>query len=250
MENQIESKQGSQADSLKNLYIFQDLFKFTREHTGLAFTTAYLTLILSSMTYLYVLFSAFDISIVKFISLEDILATPIKNPNIILVFTAIIFVLFISELGNRWNVRMSEKYKDSKSPFLVRILRIIVWVPKSRKRNIQFTTLISIFFIAIYVITFAKFEARDIKKGEGAQYQITVAENEQSFERMLIGASSQFIYTYDLKSKESGIYHVESILKMQPVVKSKSLVKEQTHKPIDENLAEEEKTKTTNNPDN
>lgn len=218
MQNQPENDINDDDDSLKNLFIFQDIFAFARDHTGLLFTIAYLTLILSSMTYLHVLYSAFDISIVKFISLEDILATPIKNPDIILVFIAILIVLFFSELGNRWNVRMTEKYQNKKRPLFVRIIRIMVWVPKSRKINIRFTIMTSILFLAMYVMMFAKFEAQSIKEGRGARYQITVADTEQTKEQTLLGTTSQFVFIYDLKTEESGIYHVENILKMKPVV--------------------------------
>ena len=208
--------------SQRNLFIFKDLFKFARDHTGLSFTIAYLTLILSSMTYLHVLYARFDISIIKFLSLEDILATPIKNPNIIFVFVAIISVLVLVELSSEWNARTRVKYAGIKVPLWVRIFRIAAWEAKSRKMNILLTVGTTFIFLAIYIIIYAEKEASQIEKGGGTSVEIILSDSEQSIERTFLGTTTQFIFTYDLVSKQADIYQVESIKMINPIVNNSS----------------------------
>ena len=204
-------------EELVDLYYFSDLYQFFRESTGIAITLSYLILILSSMAYVHVLYSQFDISITKLLTLEDILATPIKNPDIIFVFTAITFVVYIADVTNRLNARLYQRYIDTKIPFYVRLLNFIAWTPKSKKHNIRLTIFIVLFALASYVYFFASAEAKRIKQGEGPKIEILYGDQTVSETVTLVGTTSQFVMIYDHKSDRAMAIQNESIVQFSPI---------------------------------
>lgn len=202
---------------LSELYMFEELYKFIRESTGIAITIAYLALILSSMAYLFVLFNAFDISIVKYLTFEDILATPIKNPDIIIIFFAIVFVLYMTDLGNRFRARQQLKYANvEKKPFGFKIFQIVFWAPRKRKANIKVTAITVMLCLGVYIFSFATREAAKIKRGQGPQIAISVAD-EASISSTLLGTTINYVFTYNNVTEESVIYSVESIQSIKKI---------------------------------
>jgi hypothetical protein len=211
-----EQKQQYDYQQIENHYLFKDIFAFIKESSGLAFTISYLILVLSSMAYLHVLYSAFDIPIVAFISLEDILATPLKNPNILMVFLSILMVLIIVDIGNRLYARMQRRLAGKKQSIWMKLIRLLIWVPKTRKTNIRVTVAMTLFFLSLYVLSFANGEARDIKQGLGDKVLISLADSDKLLKQTLLGTTSQFAITYDHQSNKSRIYNIETIDYLEP----------------------------------
>lgn len=168
------------------------------------------------MTYLYVLYARFDISIIKLVTLEDILATPIKNPNIIFIFIGCIFVFYLIDAGNRFNARLNIKYSEKDKPWYFPIIRTLVWTPKSRKVNQRLTAAMMFVFLSLYVVIFANNEAKLIKKGEGNKIELSVADTESVQVVSLLGTTSQFVLVYDENQQRAIIYQVESVSRMTP----------------------------------
>ena len=52
-------------------YYFKDLYSFIKDSTGVAVTIAYIILILTSMAYLSVFYSYFDIEIIKLVTFHS-----------------------------------------------------------------------------------------------------------------------------------------------------------------------------------
>ncbi len=212
----------SEYEELQNLYYFSDLYKFIKESAGFAITIAYLVLILSSMAYLHVLYSSFDVSIIKLLTLEDILATPIKNPNIILVFAVIVFVFYIIDIGNRFNARLNLKYAEVKAPWYIRLLKILVWSPRTLKGNIRMAIFMAIFFLAIYVVIFAAREAKSIEQGHGSHIRLTLSEEGSEAETVtLLGATTHFVIVYSNEQERARIYQIESVSGFEPIIQEK-----------------------------
>ena len=196
---------------LSELNLFGELYKFLRESPGITITAAYLALILSSMAYLYVLFKTFDIDIIRYVTFEDILATPIKNPNIIVVFSVTIILLYLVDVTNRFRGRQQIKYANQKKPLGFKILQVVFWSPKNRETNIKTTVVITIFCIAAYIFFFAKNEAASIKDGQGSFVEITLADDKKVVTSTLLGTTSNYVLTYNIESEESFAYGVQSI---------------------------------------
>ncbi len=196
---------------LSELNLFGELYKLLRESPGITITAAYLALILSSMAYLYVLFKTFDIDIIRYVTFEDILATPIKNPNIIVVFSVTIILLYLVDVTNRFRGRQQIKYANQKKPLGFKILQVVFWSPKNRETNIKTTVVITIFCIAAYIFFFAKNEAASIKEGQGSLVEITLADDKKVVTSTLLGTTSNYVLTYNLESEESFAYGVQSI---------------------------------------
>lgn len=211
MEPSDLSKSKESYEQIGNLYLFAELYKFITRHSGLALTIAYIVLTLSSMVYLSILYNAFDVPILSIVALEDILATPFKNPNIIAVFLVCITALVLLDYGTRWYARLQSKLSIKEQSIWIKALRYIFWVPKSRSGNIKLTLLMIILFLSLYVILFAKEEARLIKEGKGDKIVISLSDQNDNQTLVLIGIVNQFVVGYNEQDKKTIIYNVETI---------------------------------------
>ena len=205
-------------EELKDYNYFNTIFQFAKESSGIAFTLSYVIMILLSMTYLYVLYSAFDIPIIKLLTLEDILATPIKNPNIMLAFIIIVSVFYLADKGNRLYARLHLKYQDTKVPLRVRVLKMFLWSPKSLKGRTQSISIFILICVIGYVISFASVEVRGIKKGNGAKIELQLADSDKTSLVTLLGTTSQFVIVYDNKTNQAGLHQNESVHSFRPVI--------------------------------
>lgn len=216
-----KKQENGQFDELSELYLFEELFKFLKESTGIAITIAYIALILSSMAYLHVLYKAFDISIGQYITFEDILATPIKNPDMIVIFCAIIILLYVADAGNRFRARQEIKYANKKKPFFLKILLPILWAPKKRNPNFKITAATVTISLATYIFVFALHEAEDLKSGQGTIVEIALADDTTVVNTTLLGTTINYVFTFNSDTKESVIYAVESVKTIKKHIKPK-----------------------------
>jgi len=141
-------------------YYFKDLYSFIKDSTGVAVTIAYIILILTSMAYLSVFYSHFDIEIIKLVTLEDILTTPIKNPNILIALVTIVGAMYIADVGNRYHARLNLKYFDKETPWHIKLMQYFTWIPRSEKGNKGFILALILIFISTYMYFFADIKAR------------------------------------------------------------------------------------------
>jgi tRNA-binding EMAP/Myf-like protein len=224
--NKKVTAESHEYEELSKLYLFEELYQFMRSSTGLSIAIAYMTLILSSMTYVYVLFEKFDIAIVKYVTFEDILATPIKNPDIVITFAAMILILYITDLGNRFKARMSIKYANTKKPIWIRFLFLFIYAPKKRKTNIVVVLVSLVICLISYIVIFASLEAIEIKDDErGEKVEIVLADNNEVIKTTLLGTTANYVFTYNHGAEESVIYYVESI-KMLKALSNETLKEE------------------------
>ncbi|MFY8299661.1 hypothetical protein AAEU28_12910 [Pseudoalteromonas sp. SS15] len=196
---------------LSEMYLFEEIFKIIRISTGISVAFCYLVLLLTSMAYLHLFYSEFGISIVKYVSFEDMLATPIKNPNIVFTYIAVILVLVIADIGNRFRARKKLEYADGQMPKRMRVLSALLWAPNNPKTNLRFTLAAVSICVIAYIFAFAKIEANDIKAGESERVLIVLSDQEAPIETSLLGTSVNYVFTYDHKAKEATIFYVEAI---------------------------------------
>lgn len=220
----MQEQENSDFKELSELNMFEELYRFFRESTGLAIATAYLALILSSMAYLYVLFNAFDISIVKYVTFEDILATPIKNPAIVLAFIVVFLFLYAADLGNRYRARQQIKYANITKPASFKIIQIIFWAPKKRKTNIKTTALIVTMCFTVFIFSFATDEADNIKEGVGSHIEISLADDDKAIQSILLGTTINYVFTYNPETNDSIVFSVEAIKSLKKISKPESSI--------------------------
>lgn len=230
MEEKGTKKHG--LEELKDLYLFDELFRFVRHSTGIAIAIAYLVLLLSSMSYLHIVYSSLDLNILQFVTFEDILATPIKNPDIIISFFIIFLIFYLLDVSNRYRVRFKEKYVDGGMPFYIKLLQIVLWGPKKRKALIRTIYFSITFSLVAYVVAFANQEAKNVKNGEGSMVEITFADNTPPIKATLLGTTSNYVITYDHKQGESTVYYVEAIQSIKKL-KLQSATSEDSNTPAE-----------------
>lgn len=239
-----ESTKKHGLEELKDLYLFDELFRFIRRSTGITIAIAYLVLLLSSMSYLHIVYSSLDINILQFVTFEDILATPIKNPDIIVTFFLLFLIFYFTDIGNRYRVRLQEKYAGDDVPFYAKLLKWIFWGPKKRKANIRTVYFIISACLVIYVFVFASQEAKEVKKGEGSMVAITFADNTPPIKTTLLGTTSNYVITYDHKLGESTAYYVEAIHSIKKL-KLQTATSEVTSTPAEKKLVSPEASSKT-----
>lgn len=193
------------------MYLFEELFKLIKVSSGLSITFCYLVLLLTSMAYLHLYYSEFDISIVKYVSLEDMLATPIKNPGIVFTYISVLLLLIIADIGNRFRARKKLEYSNIPMPKLMRFLSAILWAPINPKTNLKFTIITVCISVLAYIFLFADIEASAVKSGNGTKVLIVLSDQDTPIETTLLGTSVNYVFTYDHKAKEATIFYVEAI---------------------------------------
>ena len=198
-------------------YYFKDLYTFIKDSTGVAVTIAYIILILTSMAYLSVFYSHFDIEIIKLVTLEDILTTPIKNPNILIALVTIVGAMYIADVGNRYHARLNLKYFDKETPWHIKLMKYVTWIPMSEKGNKGFILALILIFISTYMYFFADIKARAIQKGQGYEIYLSLADTKDESRVTLLGATSLYVLVYDKNTKQSTVHQIESVASMRPV---------------------------------
>ena len=198
-------------------YYFKDLYTFIKDSTGVAVTIAYIILILTSMAYLSVFYSHFDIEIIKLVTLEDILTTPIKNPNILIALVTIVGAMYIADVGNRYHARLNLKYFDKETPWHIKLMQYFTWIPRSEKGNKGFILALILIFISTYMYFFADIKARAIQKGQGYEIYLSLADTKDESRVTLLGATSLYVLVYDKNTKQSTVHQIESVASMRPV---------------------------------
>ena len=210
-------------EELTKLYIFGEIFRFFKESTGLAMSLAYFILLLSSMVHLHFLFDVFDLPVLSYMSFEDILATPLKNPQIILTFLTIAAGMLLADVINRFSAGQQLKYREANKTWWLKLYLVVMWVPRTRATNIAYMLALSVTVLMLHIVIFAEIEAKDIKAGEINQVEITLADSDEKITAGLLGASSNYLFTYQGDSKKTVVYYVEAVKNVQPLAKTQEL---------------------------
>lgn len=219
MGNDLEQEQQRTKQVREDVRIFEELFTFMRESTGLAIAIGYIVLLLLSLSYLYSFYSVFDISITKFITFEDMLAAPIRNPKIIFSLFFIIALSWAVDWSNAYRRKLLKQYVGKPRPFYVKLMIYIFWSPKKRKTNITFTLSTVLLGLFSYAHAFAYYEGEGIKTGKGALVELELVDSSDKVIAALLGTSTNYVFTYDQTQKESVLYFVESIKSIKPLSK-------------------------------
>lgn len=196
---------------IEKVSLFGELFKFVKESTGIAITCAYILLLLTSMAYIYFLYAEFDVQIIKYVTFEDILATPIKNPNIIFTFSCLLLLLYLTDVGANFRNRQLVKYPNGRRPFYSYLVMLILWTPKDQNLNRRIAVVTIGASLVAYTFFFAKIEAADLKDEREEMVEIVLVDSKESLQVLLIGTSLNYVFAYDFTTEKSMVYYVESI---------------------------------------
>ena len=203
-------------EELAQSHLLGDLFRFFRESTGLAMAVVYLILLLCSMVYLQVVFDAFGLNVFRYLSFEDVFATPLKNPKIIVLVLTLLITVFFADVVSRASARQQLRYIDTpKTPWL-RLYLMLLWVPRSHKNNVRFVCVLSVLALSLQVALIANGEVERVQNGEGKRVKIILADNNQTLQATLLGTSNNYVFTYQEQEQKTVVYYVESVKSIEP----------------------------------
>ncbi|MGQ8367082.1 hypothetical protein [Glaciecola sp. 1036] len=242
----IEPQKQTDPEDLKNLYLFDEIFRFARNSTGIALAISYLLLVLSSMCYLHIMYSQLNVNILQLVTFEDILATPIKNPDIVIVFLLLLVIFYLADVGNRYRARTLEKYSGDKLPFRFRILMWVLWAPKKRKDYMKTTLFIIAISLFVYVFVFASQEAENILDGEGSMVEISFPDQQEKLQTTLLGTTNNYVITFDTETGKATAFYIQGIKSIEKLsIKTVEKAPEKIEKTQDESVVVEKEKITT-----
>lgn len=71
--------------------------------------------------------------------------------------------------------------------------------------------------LAIYIVTFALGEAKDIKEQKADQVEVSLADGGEIENATLLGTTLNYLFLYETDTKRSAAYYLESIQSIKPV---------------------------------
>ena len=228
------------AEHSQQFNLFNELLKLIRSAPGIAIAVAYIILLLTSMGYLHILFSGLGISILKYITLEDMLATPIKNPDIIFVLIGTLVVLYLGDAGNRLRGRLLTQPPEETANKAIQLVRKVaitfLWAPANPKTYMKSTCLIVLLSLVVYINMIARIELANIKAGEGLKIDLLLSDADVPIATTLLGTTVNYVFTYDTDTERAHIYYVEAI---KSIVKQKSQKQQKSPVPASTNKSGE-----------
>ncbi|WND03858.1 hypothetical protein QGN29_05665 [Temperatibacter marinus] len=209
---------------LESFSLASELAKSCRDHAGLAIMISYALITLTGLLYLQTFYSIkFDIAILAFVTIEDVLLAGVREPLIVGVFFAVVVFQLISDMAIRWQAKTMKGMLTKESDTIgQRVIKSLLWVPK-KGISIIFGYFVFLIVFNLLIYKFALHKADEILRGESSnEVEITLDGSEkQTF--ILLGAVNQYVAVYDQGSKKAILYNHEAIIEIQNRAKSRDM---------------------------
>ncbi|MEE4245275.1 MAG: hypothetical protein V2I33_07675, partial [Kangiellaceae bacterium] len=199
--------------------LFGATYQYVKQNPGLLISLSYVVWATLGVIYLNEYYSLFNISILKYLEISDVLVAGLQEPKVTLAFFAAILVLwtliFISDLGEYYR----SKIQKPKNFFLRVIYSMVFYTPK--RLNVA-----RLIFVVGLILYFQLFIAL-ISRREQANLlahpytTISVIQNEQpirpqcdlgsSNQWLLLGTTAKFSFVHHLECRESLVIGNENI---------------------------------------
>jgi len=189
--------------------MYKILISFLKKHPALFLSGGYFVITSIGIIYNYFFYNEFGVKILNFSDLSDFLLVSIVTPRTLGIFiVAIILVVILSILDSF--LRSKFKGYKSSSRYL-----------KPKYTDPLMHVLIIFILVTIYTQKLAISNAAAIKSGNFDEYVVQVLNDEHSATEKsyaLLGASTRYIYLFDLNKFETLIIPVVNIKKMNKKV--------------------------------
>ncbi len=200
---------------------------FFRQHPGMVISLSYVLLTVCGIFYSWSFYNEFDVAILKLANISDLLTAGVGEPAAVLMFFGGFLVAIGTEYLSYHSHQFYLKWK-SKPKSVLRF--IIVNFFKSPTKNNQLLILLVVLFILyaqLFVSMYAEWQSKQIKQGVGDKIIVSSdALDNREQELLLLGSTTNFVFTYKQSEDEVSILPIENITKMLavPDVEDKSLL--------------------------
>jgi hypothetical protein len=208
----------AELDKYRPMVNFGDVFRFLITNTGLAIFLIYATIATIGFIYSIVFYSHFDLNVVAYLEITDILVAGVKDPLVILmacgafgviavawlfVYIQAPFVAWLYKKVDKGFFKFIPKLFQSENPNTFWWYAIIIFVLYSHQ------------FISLHSKN--KYESI-VEQKVGLVLVASEATKDSADQYSLLGTSINFVFLYNHQQKNTLIIPIENITSLQPAL--------------------------------
>ena len=199
------------------------ILHYLRRQPALAISISYVLLTLCGIVYSFYFYRQFDIQVLKLANVSDLLIAGISEPAAILMFAGGLLFMVISEFLFAATSDLREKWLQ-KPGVLKRILIYSFFsYPKKLEYRILMSLLLFVLYGVLFVGLYVDWQVKELKQGAGPKVELTSKALQPSSRVVtLLGSTTNFLITYDLKDESAIVISVEIVQKLEPLAKEPS----------------------------
>lgn len=189
----------------------KNLLDFASKNPGIALSAAYMLLTLCGLYYSYSFYSEFGIKVLKLANISDLLIIGISEPPAIVLFCGGLLIAYLSDYILKFHYRLDDKWRPKPNSLKRSFILAIAYAPKSRGSVLYLFLFTFVFYAYLFVSWFAQWQSNEIKNGHVAEVNILNISNMKQSSAVLLGTTTNFIFTYDLTMNTANVYPVDKI---------------------------------------
>ncbi|NVJ48748.1 MAG: hypothetical protein HWE13_04745 [Gammaproteobacteria bacterium] len=204
--------------------LFGDSVLRLLKHPGALFSLAYLIWALLGVCYLVMFYREFNIDILKFIEISDLLIAGLQDPKVSLAFLGACLVILIIVLMSHWSETKLNQRIDKLPSWTKSLLRMLFYVPRSNSiLRVTFLGSLILYFIVFLKLSIDT-EVSNIKSGNAPALWIYTdsqalrpeCDSGTADNWRLLGTTTKFAFFY---SNDCHMAHVLTVENIQQIVK-------------------------------
>jgi hypothetical protein len=193
-----------------------DVFKFTTSHPGLAVFLIYSTVAIAGFIYLITFYSHFDLKVMDYLEIGDILVAGIKDPMVMLMvvgaFSMVLLMWVLVYVQAPFSQWLDKKFDKG----ILRIIPIVAGVPSIRSFWWTAVLLLTLYFY-MFIGMHSKNKAQSIVElKQGLVLVNSEATSGTVHEYSLLGTTINYVFLYNHQTKRTLILPLESINSIEP----------------------------------
>lgn len=191
---------------------------FVTSHPGLAIFSAYGLIAIAGFVYLITFYRYFDLDVIVYLELTDILTAGIKDPMVMLMVfgsfaVGFVFWLFayVSAPFSAW---LDKKFDKGFFKFIPHLVGV-----KSTKIFWRLTSVILVMYFFMFISVHSKNKAELIKDQNANLIQVdSDAITNNNHQYSLLGTSTNYIFLYNHDESSTLIIPLENVRSLKPVM--------------------------------
>jgi len=194
------------------------LFKFVMNHPGLAVFIIYATIAIAGFIYVITFYGYFDLEVILYLEIGDILVAGIKDPMVMLMvlgsFVIFLFYWGVTYIQAPFSAWLDKKFSNGFfkfMPFLfgLKSIRSFWWI------GVFMLLFYFILFIAIYSETKSKSIKTD-KTNLVIVYSDAILDKDQQYS--ILGTSINYVFLYNHHRRNTLIIPLENVTAIKPII--------------------------------
>lgn len=195
------------------------LLEYFRRNPALMLSVSYISLTLCGIFYSKAFYKEFDIDILQFAEISDLLIIGISEPRALLMFAGGLLMAYGTDRLYQFSYDIKMKWHPKPKSFKRTLILYANYIPKHELTLLSGLVALFVVYGWIFVSLFAQWRADDIRQGNGEYYQIFGELHKTEQTMVFLGTTTNYILLFDDKIKKTVITPVENVTKLMPIDK-------------------------------